>query len=389
MQDLPAIARPTVPGTAPPTAAPAPGDAARLLAVQGGPLPGWCDRHLADPAAGGFFASRPWYETLIAHALPPGAEPVLAHAGPGGALLLPLMRAEGRLSALASPYTLDWRPLAAPGTSAATLQAAAREIGLLLRGAPPLRLDCLDPDAPGLVPLLDGFRAAGLVPLRFDHTGNWHERLAAGITWEGYLAARPPALRTTIGRKLARAAREASFEIVTAPGPALEAGIAAYAEVRARSWKPHEPFPDFDGHLMRVAAGLGLLRLGLLRMRADGRAVAAQYWLLDEGGRRATVLKLAHEEAARAASPGTVLTALMIRALIETDRVAELDFGRGDDPYKALWATTRRQRIGVLVADPRHPSGLWALARHFAGRVRRRLDVWRGRPSTPGGGATT
>jgi hypothetical protein len=63
----------------------------------------------------------------------------------------------------------------------------------------------------------------------------------------------------------------------------------------------------------------------------------------------------------------------MIERLIEEDGVRELDFGRGDDGYKGLWVSRRRQRIGVLVADPRHPAGLLALARHGAGRLRARL----------------
>ena len=85
----------------------------------------------------------------------------------------------------------------------------------------------------------------------------------------------------------------------------------------------------------------------------------------------ATVLKLAHDDAWRALSPGTVLTAHMIRGLLG-EQVTELDFGRGDDPYKQLWANRRRQRIGVLLADPRQPRGLAALLRHDAGTVLRR-----------------
>jgi hypothetical protein len=193
--------------------------------------------------------------------------------------------------------------------------------------------------------------------------------IAAGNSATAYLATRPPALRTTIGRKLARARRELRFEAVAAPGVELETGIAAYVAVRAASWKPHEPFPDFDGQLMRAAAAAGLLRLGILRAATDGQPVAAQYWVLDRGGRRATVLKLAHAEKARAGSPGTALTAMMIRRLLEDDKVTELDFGRGDDDYKRLWVGERRQRIGLLLACPLHPVGLLALARHAAGRL--------------------
>jgi hypothetical protein len=347
--------------------------ACRFVAATRAGLPGWCDRFLHPPADGEFFASRAWYDTLLAHALPEGAEPLLALCGTEEAVLLPLMREAGRLSALVSPYTLDWRPLPAPGADAAALREGGMALGRALRWRAPLRLDTLDPEAPGLAPLLEGLVAAQLRPLRFSHTGNWHEVLPPGTGWEAWLAARPSALRSTVTRKLARAGRETTFELVAAPGAALEAGIADYARVRAASWKPDEPFPEFDGALMRVVAGLGLLRLGVLRARADGVPLAAQYWILDRGGRRATVLKLAHVQADRSASPGTVLTARMVRHLLAEDGVSELDFGRGDDAYKQAWVNVRRQRIGVLLADPLHPAGAAALLRRALGRIRRRL----------------
>ena len=343
---------------------------ARLVPVPRDGLPAWCDRHLSG---GEFFASRLWYDMLIGHALPPGAEPLLAVSG-DEALVLPLLRLpDGRLRALATPYSLDWRPLPAPSADTATLRAAARGIGRLLRWRPATRLDTLDPAAPGLEAVLAGFASAGLAPLRYAHFGNWHDTLPDDMGWEGYLAARPPALRTTIRRKVERCAREMRFDPVTTPGSALEAGIAGYEEARARSWKPHEPFPDFDAALLRAAAAAGVLRLGVLRDRGDGRAAAAQYWVLDRGGRRASLLKLAHAEDRRAASPGTALTALMLRRLIEEDGVRELDFGNGDDAYKQLWVGQRRGRIGVALADPRHPAALLEIARHLVGRARARL----------------
>jgi hypothetical protein len=314
-----------------------------------------------DPAAE-LCATPAFLAATLAAALRPGSGR-LAVAGPVALLL----RAEGRaLHALETPYTLTWRPLLAPGAAAPAIEAAGAALGALFRRRPPARLDCLAADAPGLEAFAAGLRRAGLRLLPFAHFGNRHEAIAGG--WAGYLAARPSALQNTIRRKLARAAREARVERISAPGPALEAGIAAFAAVRARSWKPHEPWPDFDAVLMRALAEAGRLRLGVLR-GADGTPLAAQYWALQQAGRSAVVPKLFHDEAHKAASPGTVLTATMIRALIEEDGVAEVDFGRGDDPYKQAWTGARRQRIGWLLADPWHPAGLAALARAAARRV--------------------
>lgn len=320
-------------------------------------------QHFLDPAAE-LCATGPWFEATLAAALPPGAGRFAAD-GPVGLFL----RAEGRsLRALETPYTLTWRPLLAPGAPA-DITAAAATLGRLFRRRPPARLDCLAEDAPGLDAFRAGLRRAGLAVLPFAHFGNRHA--ATGGGWEGYLAARPSALQNTLRRKQARAARAFRIERIAAPGPALEAGIAAFEAVRARSWKPHEPWPDFDAALMRGLAVAGTLRLGVLRT-ADGTPIAAQYWALQQAGTSAVVPKLFHDEAHKPASPGTVLTAAMIRALIEEDGVAELDFGRGDDAYKQAWTDHRRQRQGWLLADPWHPAGLAAIARAAARRLLRR-----------------
>jgi hypothetical protein len=311
-----------------------------------------------------------WFRVTAEAALPAGARPVFALYREAGraVALLPLQRfADGGLAGLTSPYTCVFRPLVAADATDGELRRAGRALGRACRRAGPLRLDALDPDWPGLAPLLSGFFSAGLLPLRYFHFGNWFVDVA-GVGWDAYLAARPGELRETIRRRLARAGRDASvtFELVTG-GPALAAGVAAYDAVYARSWKPAEPYPAFGPALLQAAADAGVLRLGVLRRGAE--PVAAQYWTVAAG--TATVLKLAHDEAARALSPGTVLTARMIRHLLEQDRVAALDFGRGDDPYKAGWTGSRRPRIGVLLCPPLHPAGFFALARHGAGQLRR------------------
>jgi hypothetical protein len=347
----------------------------RLVPLGSGPLPPWCDGYLPDVSTGDLFASRFWYDTILAHALASGTEAMLAVCGQEESLVVPLQRQAGRWRGLATPYSLEWRPWPAPGADAAQLYAAGRSLAGLLRGRAPTRLDALNPAAPGLNDMLEGLRAAGLTVGRYRHFGNWRQAIT-GTDWPAYLAARPPALRTTILRKLRRAERMLRFELVQAPGAALERAIAAYLAVRAGSWKPAEPFPHFDAALLRAAAMTGALRMGVLR-RADGTPVAAQYWLL--GGGVAALLKLAHDQAARADSPGTVLTALMIRHLIEVEHAAALDFGRGDDPYKQLWADERRQRIGVTLSDRWHPAGFLEWALHSAARGRALLP-WRASP---------
>jgi len=309
-----------------------------------------------------------WFATVAAHALPAGARPrLLLYREAGQAIaLLPLQRAAtGRLEGLTAPYTCIFRPLVAADADAGALARAGRAFGRACRSHGTLRLEALDLDWPGLAPLLAGFRRAGLVPLRFAHFGNWHADIAPG-GWAGYLAGRPGELRETIRRRLARAGRDASvtFDLI-ADGAGLDAGIAAYADVYARSWKEAEPFPDFGPAFLHAAAAAGVLRLGVLRR--GGVPVAAQYWTVTAA--TATVHKLAHDEAARALSPGTVLTALMLRHLLEREGVAALDFGRGDDAYKAGWTGRRRQRIGVLLCPPWNPAGLLAVARHLLGQI--------------------
>jgi len=312
-----------------------------------------------------FFATETWWRTMLAAGMPADAEARFLLCA--NAVLMPLQLLDGgrTLHSLTNPYTGLYQPLLAPGLDAAALRRAGIEFGRFCRAWPTVRLDALAEDCPGLTPLLAGARRAGMLASRFAHFGNWHEPIA-GRSWEQYLAARPGALRETVRRKLRRT--PTTLEIVTTPDT-IEAGIAAYQDIYARSWKVPEPYPRFLPEMMRRTAAAGVLRLGLLR--AEQRVIAAQIWIVLAG--RASVLKLAHDEADRALSPGTVLTALMIRDLISREAVTELDFGRGDDPYKQLWATQRRQRIGIVLANPRRLRGLALLGRQLLGHARRRL----------------
>lgn len=327
-----------------------------------------CAALLQDGAAESFFLAPWWWRTMTEAGLPDdaSAEFLIVESGAAAVLMLALQRGRTGLAGLSGPYSCLYRPLLARGMSDGEIMAAAEIAAGPLGAAGLCRLEAMDADAPWLMAFEAGLRRSGLRPLRFDHFGTWEENVA-GLSWEDYLAARPGVLRETIRRRLRRAAGLA-FEIVTGDG--LEAGLAAYEDVYGRSWKVPEPFPRFNATMMRNAAAEGTLRLGLLR---DGeQTIAAQIWI--NAGGRAMVAKLAHDEARRRLSPGTVLTARMVQHLLDKERISVLDFGRGDDPYKASWTTRRAQRIGLLLANPWRPSGAMAIGRHLVGRLRRSVS---------------
>ena len=348
--------------------------------------------------ASGPQASRAWLDATLHAALPAGTVPrlVLVEAAtrplfgplsgrlsgrlseppsgaPSGPLaLVPLLAVPGGAwQSLTTPYTCLYGIVGDPALDDAGWRVAGRATAPLVRRHGPVRLEALDPEAPGFAAFLRGLRAGGVVALRYAHFGNWHEPVA-GLDWQAYLAARPGALRETVRRRLRAAERDGSIRMQVARAPdEIPAALAAYEAVYERSWKVPEPFPRFNAALLPRLAAADWLRLGVLWQGEE--PVAAQYWTVWDG--IATVLKLAHDHARKALSPGTVLTALMIRRLLDEEGVAELDFGRGDDGYKAGWAAQRRQRIGVVLADPLRPAGLLETLRHGVGRVRQRLSA--------------
>ncbi|WP_419729333.1 GNAT family N-acetyltransferase [Lichenicola sp.] len=321
-----------------------------------------------------FQDSRGWWRVVTGTAIETGLQPQfwLVHDD-RPVLLMPLLRGRsgsGRRHGLTTPYTSLYQPTCAAG---ADLEAAGFALAPHL--GPLLQLDALDPEWRGWGPLLRGLARAGRQSAWFASFANWRETLQ-GRCWSDYLAARPGALRETIRRRLGRAERDAraEFSLAVTPQDAL-AHLAEYDRVHARSWKEAEPFPDFAAAFVAEAALAGVLRIAVLR--EAGEPIAAQFWTVENG--TATLHKLVHDEAVRARSPGTVLTAWMIRRLIDEEQVMSLDFGRGDDPYKRLWAGECRRRAGLVVADPWHPLGAAALLRQVAGSTLRRL-----RPSRDG-----
>ncbi len=329
-------------------------------------LPPDCQAFLTRAA--GIFAGRTWWDLVLAHAIPAGSAASFVTVRVAGVIvaLVPMLRTGERLAGLTTPYTCDYAPLLAAGADHATRVAAMAAFGRFCRHHGVVRLDSLPAEWDGMADLEAGVRQASLYPLRFDHFGNWYEDVA-GLDWPAYLLGRTGALRETIRRRLRRAEKIAGvrFDLFTQPAE-MDRAAEAFESVYARSWKDAEPFPTFNVALMRTMALDGGLRLGVWSIGTE--PVAVQLWVVRAG--KAIVLKLAHDEAYKTHSPGTVLTALMLRHLLDQEHVTQIDFGRGDDGYKQGWATQRRQRIGLLLVNPWRLAGAIALLRHAAGRIR-------------------
>ena len=324
-----------------------------------------------------YYAGLDWWENLVATALDPGDRLQIYTVGTSTRPRLVLVtrarlvgvgwRSMRSLASLTNFYSCQFSPAlgADAGDPEPIFDALVRSIRSQSGSPQVLRFDSLDPHAVGFVGLRAAFDRAGFATQPFFHFGNWYETFAPGEGFEAYWQARPSKLRNTVKRKGKKLDRDtdAVFDLHTDPKTVAE-GIEAYRTIYASSWKDPEPYPDFTEGLIHTAAASGNLRLGVLSV--DGVPAAAQLWLLCRG--RATIFKLAYDETFRQMSTGSILSAHMLR------HVVDVDYGRGDDPYKAEWLPRRRERWGFLAFDPRSPKGLLGAIRHVgAYRFKRAL----------------
>jgi len=227
----------------------------------------------------------------------------------------------------------------------------------------------LDGDAAGTVALERAFAEQGWHTKRYSCFGNWYLP-CAGLSFERYLHGRDAMLRTTVARKTRRfELGEDGARLVLLSTPAeVEAGMAAYERLRTRSWNRAEPYPDFVHAWARTCAQRGWLRLGLAFVHDT--PIAAQFWFTRH--RRAYIFKLAYDESYARFSAPTVLSAHMIRHSLEVDRVEEIDYLTGDDVYKRAWMPHRRERIGLMLCNPRTMRGQLLSTHQLASEARQR-----------------
>jgi hypothetical protein len=294
-----------------------------------------------------------WFERTLAHLPLSGTPMVVRTRDEAGAAWLFLTRRGGRAAAQAGWYTLAF--------DVVTSGAAAGPVAALpsaIRGLGDIELAPVEqPDM-----LADAFRHAGWRVSVTPMSVNW--QIAPGADFAAFWAARPGKLRSTVERK----GKKARLTIEIHRAFSSEAW-AAYREIYEASWKGEEGSWPFLRDMAEVEGAAGTLRLGIARRQ--GQPVAAQLWTVEHG--RATIHKLAYREDAKALSPGSILSHAMFAHVIETDRPAMIDYGTGDQPYKADWMDTPAPLWRIEAANPRHPAGWVAMLRCGAGMLVRRV----------------
>lgn len=296
---------------------------------------------------------RPEWYALLADA---GQHPLVALAqGEDAAAALALTRANGRLEPLRNWYSFTWRQLGPEGPAGDALLANLAH-GLKAQSH---RVTLWPvPDEDGSATRLErAFDRAGWSVQREQCDHN-HVLPVRGRCFADYWATRPGQMRTTLKRK----AKKVEVEVLTHFDTAA---WDEYETVYSASWKPGEGDPTLLRRFAEEEGAAGRIRLAVARH--EGRAVAAQFWTVESGV--AYIHKLAHLEEMKHLSAGTTLSAALFEHAIDTDRVELVDFGTGNDGYKADWMEEVRPRFRLDCLDPRQPRAWPALARRAAERL--------------------
>lgn len=307
----------------------------------------------AAPIATSPFDRAEWYALLA----DTGLTPLIAIASDSdSAAALALTESGRHITPLRNWYSFTWRQLAADGEHGdRLLEQIARQ--LRSRGHR-VTLEPVPGEDGSANRLARAFKNAGW-SVRIEECDINHVLHVRGRSFAEYWKDRPGRMRTTLKRK----AKKVDVEIQSR----FDASVwSAYENIYAESWKPEEDQPAMLRDFAREEGDAGRLRLALAHH--EGKAVAAQCWTVENG--TAYIHKLAHLESHKQLSAGTTLTAALFEHVIDRDHVEVIDFGTGDQDYKADWMEDIRPRYRIDCLDQRQPRAWPALAKRTIAHFR-------------------
>lgn len=286
------------------------------------------------------FFSRSWFENLLKNGLDDDQTPLLSCVVEGDNVLamLPLLRRDGEnYYPLKHLYTSLYTLLIAEDRQQVVLACLAR--GLRQLPVQSLQLDPVEEEDRNLQSLQVAMASAGFSCERYFRFRNWIHRVEEA-SFADYMLARPSRVCNTIARKKRKLEREHGYHIRLYTNNNLQQGLTDYNAVYTASWKANEIFEPFIQGLAEHFSKEGWLRLAVLYI--GEQPAAAQFWFVAHG--KASIFKLAYDEAWKRYSPGSILIAYLMEYVIDTDKVKEIDFLTGNDSYKQDWMSERRDR---------------------------------------------
>ncbi len=286
-----------------------------------------------------------------------GLKPLYACAEQAGdCAVLALLQDSGRIAPMRNWYAFTWRPLA-PRNAAG--DALISEIAKDLKSrAHRVTLEPVPNECGSADKIARAFADAGW-RVEVSQCDINHVIHLGGKTFSQYWAERPGPLRTTLKRK----GKKVATRILTS----FNAEVwEEYERIYTASWKPEEDHPAMLRAFAEAEGKAGRLRLGIALH--DDQPIAAQFWTVENGC--AYIHKLAHFEEHRKLSAGTTLSAAMFEHVIDHDHINLVDFGTGDQPYKADWMGEVRPRYRIDCLDTKRPAAWTDLAKLALNRLR-------------------
>jgi hypothetical protein len=287
------------------------------------------------------FFSLPWYENLTENGLDDDRSVLLACVFDKDRLvaLLPLEKHDGNhYHSLKHLYTSLSSLLLAQSNREEIMDCMVE--GLKNLPVDFLKLEPIAEDDSNLKLLQEMLESSGYTCRRNHKFYNWFHR-TNGQTFADYMSARPSRVRNTVDRKMRKLKRDHGYNIRLYTDKNLQQGLVDYHSVYTASWKAEEQFVGFIEGLAEQFSRYGWLRLAILYI--GDIPAAAQFWFVANG--KASIFKLVYDEFWKKYSPGTILTAYLIKRVIKVDQVEEIDFLTGNDAYKQEWMSERRERF--------------------------------------------
>lgn len=295
------------------------------------------------------FLSKCWLENITSYSLPSENRLLLVCVIENKEILavLPMMQCpQGGLNALSSHFTTLFSLLISNSTQRKSILNCLAK-GLSQLPYHPIQFEPIDPNDINMKALEKSLHEYNLQGFPYFKFYNWTHQTNKQ-TFEEYIDSRPAYLRNTIRRKQRKLEREQKHEIKLYKNINIKQALTDYHKVYTSSWKANEYFSDFTPNLVKHMSELGWLRLGILYI--DSKPIAAQIWFVVHT--TASIYRLAYDEKWKKYSPGSILTEYLMRHVINIDKVSEIDFLTGNEPYKQDWMTYRKERIGIRFANP-------------------------------------